>query len=251
MDWLSNGLNSALSVNNSSGDEESFTSRLSAASSSFTPTLPSMSMFSGVLPADLGVPTSPTASNENPKPNQPVNHPKEEKGKEEEKKESLEKKVESVSSPTGSTVSQGISLDDDEVGNVTENVSPESQYQPRTTPVDSRRSSTSAGDMFSNTIGTVQNLLHSTGLDGHHGHDGRRSSTFGEHALRPGAFHKQKTMVDLTTGTKMKRKKIQHVNIVPESLRVSYFLLWFVFLCVNSFSMLTGTSFVLECQRFL
>jgi class 3 adenylate cyclase len=193
MDWLSNGISSAIGTD-PEDQTSSFSLGLPTDMSSFTPTLPSsMNMFSEEKPSggaesvslDDGVdfPAEKTASGTE---NEYIDH-------------SL------PPAPPSATKENNNDNDDDEKKD-------QFKEEPRGS---SRR--LSAGEIIHSTIGNVQNMLH-------HGST-TRSSTFGENSLRqPRAFHKkpqQHSLVDMTTGTKMKRKKIQHVNLVPEKLRIN------------------------------
>lgn len=236
MDWLSNSISSATTVlssavdpDNSSREESSSyfsTERLTSSVASFTPSIPDLSDLSKMNMFGEDDPSSPTngsgGSSAAFPPVAPPSAPKDfddgstldlDDPEEDEQKDNFDSKLLNGHSKSNGSYTPGTSLDHlqvEEKSNSSENAPP--------------RRGSSASDIISNTVGSVQNLLHQTetSIMAAGASTARRGSTFGESLLRPGGVARQSTMVDLSTGTKMKRKKIQHVNLVPEKLRVSH-----------------------------
>jgi hypothetical protein len=239
MDWLSNSISSATSIISSTvdsstreGNESYFsTERLSSSVSGFTPSFPDLSKMNVFGEND---PTSPkkaatpaaaavgTAASTSFNPSAASNSRMVTSVEQVDLDDDEEEKKDNFDSSTNTPPRTGTSLDHLQAVEKTE----------QNNDNNTRRGS--ASDIIANTVGSVQNLLHQTEntFMGHgHGGGARRGSTFGESILRPGHVARQSTVVDLSTGTKMKRKKIQHVNLVPESLRVNtvYNNIWICF----------------------
>lgn len=249
MDWLSNSITSATSVISDTIDprtrenDQSYfsTERLSASVTSFSiPTMPDMSSMN-MFGEDSSPPPPPTAptppppasatpppvpTSATPPPPLPTSAtpPPPNGFNDEEVSLDLDEEDEQKdNTPSKQPLIQGSSMD---------RLQANSNY--KSNDDTSRRSST-ASDIMSN----VQNMLHQTehsimaagaSVGTAVNSSAKRGSTFGENLLRPGGVVRQTTMVDLSTGTKMKRKKIQHVNLVPEKLRVRDLPLYFIYI---------------------